>query len=209
MKQEQRRQQTFQLLLQTVEELIVEKGCDSIRMSDIMERSGLSKGAIFHYVKTKDELFALLLQAQLEEIDSRFVEEVNRRQEKEFEGPLREITKKLSMLENPQDVTNQVLMYLLGKREQPSVAEALHAFYEQSFRLSKQWIVTGQNHGVIPETIDADKTAELFMLISYGLRMRSAIPTGAGAPAFTAADFAMFLEHTLNPRTSDRKEHNK
>ncbi|TNJ53807.1 TetR/AcrR family transcriptional regulator [Paenibacillus hemerocallicola] len=206
MKQEQRRQQTFQLLLQTVEELIVEKGCESIKMSDIMERSGLSKGAIFHYVKTKDEIFALLLQEQLEEIDNRFVEEVNQQKKKEFEGPLREITKKLSLLENPQDVTNQVLMYLLGKKGQPSVAEALQAFYEQSFRLSKQWIVTGQNHGVIPESIDADKTAELFMLISYGLRMRSAIPAGAGTPSFTAADFAMFLANTLNPKTSDRKE---
>lgn len=209
MKQEQRRQQTSQLLLQTVAELILEKGCDSIKMSDIMERSGLSKGAIFHYVKTKDEIFAMLLQAQLEEIDNRFVEEVNQQKKKEFEGPLREITKKLSMLENPQDVTNQVLMYLLGKRGQPSVAEALQAFYEQSFRLSKQWIVTGQNHGVIPETIDADRTAELFNLISYGLRMRSAISAGPGANAFTASDFAMFLAQTLNPEPQNERSPNQ
>ncbi|TMV48069.1 TetR/AcrR family transcriptional regulator [Paenibacillus mesophilus] len=205
MKQEQRRQQTLQLLLETVKQLIAEKGCDTIKMSDIMDRSGLSKGAIFHYVKTKDELFALLLQERLEEIDSRFVGEVNRpNKNNEFEGPLREITNKLSMLEDRQDVTNQIVMYLLGKSGQPAVAEALQSFYEQSFRLSKQWIVTGQSHGVIPESIDADKTAELFMLISFGLRMRSAIPVGT--PAFSADDFAAFMADTLNPRSTERKE---
>lgn len=204
MKQQERRQQTLQLLLDTMKQLIVENGCDAIKMSDIMSRSGLSKGAIFHYVNSKDELFALILQERLEEIDDRFAGEVNR-SKKEFEGPLREITKKLAELENPNDVTNQALMYLLGKSGQPAVAEVLRHFYEQSFRLSKQWIVTGQTHGVIPESVDADKTAELFMLISFGLRMRSAIPAAPGAPAFTAADFAAFLADTLNPRTA-RKE---
>lgn len=206
MKQEQRRQQTLQLMLETVKQLIAEKGCDSIKMSDIMDRSGLSKGAIFHYVKTKDEIFALLLLERLEDIDNRFMEEVTRQNENnEFEGPLREITKKLSMLENRQDVTNQVLMYLLGKSGQPAVAEALQSFYEQSFRLSKQWIVTGQSHGVIPDSIDADKTAELFMLISFGLRMRSAIST-TGNSAYAADDFAVFMADTLNPRSTERKE---
>lgn len=208
MKQEQRRQQTVRLLLQAVKQLIVEKGCDSIKMSDITERSGLSKGAIFHYVKTKDEIFALLLQEQLEEIDGRFIEEVNRKKY-EFEGPLREITKKLSMLEDPRDMTNQVLVYLLGKNGQPAAAEALQSFYDQSVRLSRQWIVTGQDHGVIPASIDADKTAELFTVISYGLRMRSALSAGNKAPSFTADDFALFMAHMLNPGATERKESGK
>ena len=43
-----------------------------------------------------------------------------------------------------QDVTNKVLIYLLGKEDQPAVAEALKQYYERSVHLSKQWILTGQ-----------------------------------------------------------------
>ncbi|GAA3410455.1 TetR/AcrR family transcriptional regulator [Paenibacillus hodogayensis] len=200
MKQEERRQQTLQLLLSTVKELIHEKGCDEVKMSDIMERSGLSKGAIFHYVKTKDELFALILQERLDDIDARFNERVDQEEEREFQGPLKEITRKLSALDDSEETTNQIILYLLGKSSQPVVAAALRDFHESSFQLARQWIVTGQNHGVIPAAIDADRTAELFILVSHGLRMRTAIQ--AGTPSFTSDDFAAFLAHTLNPPAS-------
>src|SRR5690625_453682 len=78
MKQHERRQQTIQTLLQATKQLIEEKGCDLITLKDIMERSGLSKGAIFHYVKTKDEIYALVLLERLEEINQRFQKQVKK-----------------------------------------------------------------------------------------------------------------------------------
>ncbi|MCH1640997.1 hypothetical protein MJ257_12850 [Paenibacillus timonensis] len=44
-----------------------------------------------------------------------------------------------------------------------------------------RWIVTGQEHGVIPETVDAGKTAELFVLLSLGLRTRASLPVRPAA----------------------------
>lgn len=98
------------------------------------------------------------------------------RAEKEFEGPMQAIAGHLSALEDPEEVTNRVFMYLLGKSGDPGVDEVLRKFYEWTVALSREWIVSGQRHGVIPESVDPDKTAELFMLISCGMRMRSAIP---------------------------------
>ncbi|WP_175471903.1 helix-turn-helix domain-containing protein [Paenibacillus naphthalenovorans] len=43
-------QNTFQFILSTTEQLIKEKGCQQTTLQDIMERTGLSKGAIYHYV---------------------------------------------------------------------------------------------------------------------------------------------------------------
>jgi len=94
LKQEERTRQTIGRLLAAAKELIPEKGCASITMKDIMERSGLSKGAIFHHVKTKDEIFAWLLLERLEETDRRFAEETER-EEKTFEGPLARIDGKI------------------------------------------------------------------------------------------------------------------
>ncbi|RAK17356.1 TetR family transcriptional regulator [Anoxybacillus vitaminiphilus] len=196
MKRKQKREQTKRLLLDAVKDLIGEKGCTNTTLNDIMERSGLSKGAIFHYVNSKDELFSWVLKERLGEINQRFFNTASQR--KSFEEPMHEITARLSDLENPKDPGNQVLMYLLGKSDQPVVKKILQQYYEQAVHMSKLWIVAGQEAGVIPQFIDADKTAELFMLISFGLRMRSAIDSNSYF--FHNKDFAELMSSMLQPK---------
>ncbi|WP_274366280.1 TetR/AcrR family transcriptional regulator [Paenibacillus thermotolerans] len=196
MKQEERRQQTISLLLDTTKQLIQEKGCQSITMKDIMDKSGLSKGAIFHYVKSKDEIFVRVLQERLEDTNKHFMNEVEQGR-RSFDEPMLKISESIAAYENA-DVTNKVLMYLLGKEEEPIIADALKQYYERSVALSKQWIKTGQQHGAIPETIDAGKTAEMFVLLTFGLRIRSSIPNISAA--FTAQDFSSFIIDILKAR---------
>lgn len=192
-RQEERRLQTTRLLLDTTRELIREKGCHAMRIQDIMERSGLSKGAIFHYVKNKDELFIWLLKERLEETNRRFMEEVGLA--RNFAGPMDKIAESIRDLDRYQDVTNKAMIYLLGKADDPAVAEALRSYYEQSADLARAWIETGQRHGVIPATVNAGKTAELFILMTFGLRVRALIP---GAPATLAAEeVAAFMAEIL------------
>lgn len=195
MKQAERRQQTIQLILETTEQLIREKGCDSVTMKDIVDRSGLSKGAIFHYVKSKNEIFAWVLQEGLDDIDQRFTERENKGK-KEFQGSLNEITKRFRELQDPESVTNQILVYLLSKSGQKEIDEVLDRFYRQSVQLSRQWIETGQTHGVIPSVVDSNKMGELFVLISLGLRMRSFLTDEESS--FEIDDYITFLKETLN-----------
>jgi len=197
LKQEERRQQTTRLLLDTVKELIREKGCHAMTMKDIMDRSGLSKGAIFHYVKSKDEIFVWVLQERLEETNTQFMNEVELGR-RSFEEPMRKIAESILQYENPQDVTNKVLLYLLGKEDQPVIAEALQQYYERSMELSRQWIVTGQRYGVIPASVDPDKTADMFVLLTLGLRVRSSIPLTAAS--FKGHDFTSMISDMLQSR---------
>lgn len=194
LKQELRRQQTTSLLLNTVKELIREKGCEMVTMKDIMDRSGLSKGAIFHYVKSKDELFAWVLEERLQDIDERFRDQTTV-QEASFEEPFREIVSNLADLQDPSDINNQVLVYLLGKQGQPEVEQVLAKFYELSRSLSQSWIISGQEAGVIPTTVHADKMGELFVLITLGLRMRAFLP--GDTKTFQAEDFAELMRSIL------------
>lgn len=71
------------------------------------------------------------------------------------------------------------------------VAEALNSYYNRPAHLSKMWIETGQKHGVIPETVDAEKTGDMFTLMTFGLRIRSGIPQAQGA--FKAQDLSEFI----------------
>ncbi|WP_341278299.1 TetR/AcrR family transcriptional regulator [Paenibacillus sp. FSL H8-0537] len=148
-----------------------------------MEQSQLSKGAIFHYVNSRDEIFAWVLQDRLESINEHFNAEVAKTTGKSFEGPMHIISKNLSGLEDSDEVTNKVLLYLLGREDEPAIAEVLQHFYERSVFLSKQWIVAGQEHGVIEETVNPDITAELFVLLSLGLRVRASFPLSSASLA--------------------------
>lgn len=205
MKQEERREHTQGLLLEATEELILEKGCSTTTLNDIMKRSGLSKGAIFHYVSGKDELFVKVLEAKLEEKNENFMKAVNSQALKEFNGPMNAVTSGMSRLESRDDVTNLILMYLIGKSDQPEVAEIVAGFYRQAIITSKRWIVTGQESGVIPVSIDADRTAELFELVSFGLRMRGLI--GATNSVFGTKEYSDFILGILQPgRDEEGKE---
>ena len=196
MRRENKRASTKRLLLEATRELIREKGCSGTTLADIMERSGLSKGAIFHYVKSKNELFYWVLQERSEDIDARF-QAAAERPERSFEGPMQEILARLPELTNPQELSNQVLMYLLGKSDVPDVREALARHYEQALRQARRWIEAGQDAGVIPPSVNPAYTAELFMLISFGLRMRGA--AGGEPAAFGVDEFAKLMTASLQP----------
>ncbi|WP_415837145.1 TetR/AcrR family transcriptional regulator [Paenibacillus phoenicis] len=196
LKQEERRQRTLRRLIDATKELIQEKGCHSITMQDIMSRSGLSKGAIFHYINSKDDIFVLILQEGLEETNRRFMNEIEQGR-RNFDDPMQKIKDSIVEFENPQNVTNKVLVYLFGKEEDPAVAEALKQFYERTVFLSQLWIETGQQHGVIPETVEADKTAELFTLMTLGFRIRARIPNVQAL--VNAQDLTSLMTDILNP----------
>jgi len=159
-----------------------------------MEQSELSKGAIFHYVKSKDEIFAWVFQERLEETNRRFMEEVQA-SPANFDGPMHIIARNLAALEDSEDITNKVLMYLLGKEDEQAIAEVLHHYYERSVGFSKQWIVSGQQHGVIDASVDADKTAEMFVMLTLGLRVRTSLPNQQFA--CTAEDLSGFMGNIL------------
>lgn len=181
MKNSDRRKNTIRQLLDATKELLRDKSCHAITLKDIMEQSRLSKGAIFHYVKSKDEIFAWVLEERLEAVNEHFEEEVASSLDKTFDGPMLAISNSMAGLEDSHEVTNKVLLYMLGKENEPEIAKVLEHFHERSVSVSRQWIITGQKYGVIQETVNPDETAELFVLLSLGLRVRASLTTSPGS----------------------------
>ncbi|MDF2935058.1 MAG: transcriptional regulator BetI [Paenibacillaceae bacterium] len=56
---------TLKAVLETTEQLAAEIGCQNTTLQEIIKRSGMSKGAIYHYVQSKDELFGLILEEHM------------------------------------------------------------------------------------------------------------------------------------------------
>ncbi|NIK79158.1 AcrR family transcriptional regulator [Paenibacillus castaneae] len=166
---------SFQLILDTAEKLIQQKGCRQTTLQDIIEHSGLSKGAIYHYVSGKDELFGLILESKVELMNDQFVSVVSQAAARDATGPIRFATQSMSNQSEDQQVSNAIFIYLLGQIDNPKVAAVLQKLYRYAVKTATQWIETGQTAGAIPQTIDAAKMASMFMVFTYGLRVQNMI----------------------------------
>jgi AcrR family transcriptional regulator len=166
---------SFQLILDTAEELIRQQGCRQTTMQDIIEHSGLSKGAIYHYVSGKDELFGLILESKVELMNDQFVSVVSQSAAKDATDPTRFAVENMSNQTEDQKVFNSIFIYLLGQINNPKIAEILQKLYRFSVQTATKWIETGQKAGAIPETIDANKMASIFMVFNYGLRVENLV----------------------------------
>lgn len=172
---------TMQLVLTATQELIKEKGCQKTTLQDIITKTGLSKGAIYHYVKSKDELYAMVLQSSLEKINENFQKRVSDAKHGDLENPLEAIVKGLFQQFDPKlDVTNQIFIYLLSQKDKPEIASILQNLFQFSLKMSTRWIEEGQKGGAIPQELDAKKTAVFIMLNVYGLRVVKSIPGTEG-----------------------------
>jgi len=180
MKESSQLNASFQLILEVTTLLIEEKGCRLTTMQDIIDRSGLSKGAIYHYVSSKDELFGLILKFRMELLNAKFFEEVSKSDAREINPPLQVIVEGIFDHSEHQNVTNKIFIYLLGRMESQKVEEIVREIYVYTLDTSRKWIEVGQQKGVIPAAIDAEKMALIFITFMYGLRVQKTIIQGEG-----------------------------
>lgn len=61
-------------ILNAASTLFFEKGYEETTMQDIMERSGVSKGAIYHYFVSKQEIISFMIKDAQKHINTRFLE---------------------------------------------------------------------------------------------------------------------------------------
>ncbi|WP_274651086.1 TetR/AcrR family transcriptional regulator [Paenibacillus humicola] len=193
---------SLKMLLDIAEQMILEKGCRATTLQDIADRAGLTKGAIYHYVKSKDELFALILEAGMENANRLFFESAAQAPEGP-EGliePLNAVSGRLQSIGSGNSAVNLVFLYLLSQQDKPAVADILKRYHETSVQTSRKWIEFGQQHGAIPGSVDADKAARMFAIFKNGLQVQQNISDEAGK--IGEKDIFAFMMNALgSPRT--------
>jgi AcrR family transcriptional regulator len=168
---------SLKLLLDIAEEMILERGCRATTLQDIADKSGLTKGAIYHYVKSKDELFGLILEAGMEQTNRRFFEAVTQAAvgPEGLQGPLGALSERIRRLARADSAANLIFIYLLSQKDKPDVARILGRYYEAGIQTATRWIEVGQQHGAIPAHIDARQAARMFSLFKNGLQVQNLI----------------------------------
>jgi len=183
---------SFLLLLSTAEQLIEEKGCRSTTLQEIINRTGLSKGAIYHYVSSKDELFGLILQSKMELMNTKFYEAVQQvTSENRSSLPFQVIAEGLAENSQENSVFNAIFIYLISQKDNPTIAAILAKQQQFIYDTVLQWIRIGQQAQVIPASADAAKMASMYIVFSYGLRVQQQI--GPTSSTITTKDIFQML----------------
>lgn len=194
MKDEQSINPSLQKIMDIAENLILEKGCRAATLQEIAEKSGMTKGAIYHYVKGKDELFAMILESRLERSNQEFYESVAK-STTGIHGPVQLIAKNLHHLSQKNSVSNLIFIYLLSQIDKPKINKILNRLYETSLETSSKWIEVGKKDKVIPDNTNAEKTANFLSALKYGLQVQSIL--SSNTIELDSEDLYEFLLKTL------------
>lgn len=183
---------TLQRLLQATEELISEIGCEKTTMKEIMKRSGISKGGIYHYVESKNELYSFVLSVRLERIHQKFLQ-LSIQQSQSLPVGAEQLVYLLYQLEQTaDDLIRQIFIYLLSKTNHLPARQAIRHFYRQLIQSTTQWIEKEQKMGRCSLHLDVSKIADLFVLLSLGMHIRQSMPSETGI--FSSQDFTRFVQ---------------
>lgn len=161
-------------ILQAALECFAEKGYYASTVDDIVRFSERSKGSIYNYFKSKEDIFMGILQyEQKNELDN-------------LKAALRTIkspTEKLKYWINtdiPYNLSKKKLMrvhveFWLYSTDSPDVQHILTERFDNIFNMVKEIIQEGQQSGEFNQTIDPEKASAMFWSMHDGIWLHAVI----------------------------------
>lgn len=166
---EEHKQTVREKILQSAEVLFARKGYHGTSMDDIVRESGLSKGAIYWYFESKQDIFLALsdrrLTSRMDEIKSCFspADSAKKKLEKVAENTFGQRT------ENSREVFRINLEIWVEAPRIKSLQRRLENRYEKAHRLLAEIINEGVNNGEFSKDIDSDALASILLAVIDGL----------------------------------------
>lgn len=172
MKQEEKSLMSRNKILEAMGALFAEKGFDATTMQDIMARSGLSKGAIYHHFKSKEEIMQALGDKMF--FDNNPFDEIRKRTELNGLQKIRELLK-INQTDTKRNDFNIAAIPIL--KDPRILATAVEANRRVLTPLWLELLEEGKADGSI-KTEYAKELSELLPLINFWL-MPSIYPATA------------------------------
>jgi AcrR family transcriptional regulator len=163
-KKEKKREQIFEAAVGC----FVDSGYDETKLESIAQKAGISKGGLFHYFKSKKELFLALFAYKVNQYHEQIKTCVNPADTPEDQ--LRTLVQKaVDFLKINQDFYKFSLEFLsMGVRD-PEIRKVMSEFYKNSLATFYGIIEQGVHQGRFEKGLDIEKTARAFYLLVMGL----------------------------------------
>jgi AcrR family transcriptional regulator len=175
---EEYKEKKRQEILQSAHACFARKGFEASTVDEIVTHSGLSKGAIYNYFKSKDEIYLALMEGQTNESGTKFTKAIAER-----ETALDKLNYLFEayLLNDPNDEENkdQALVHFefrLYSTRKPELKKALTERYKSFFvTLLAGIIIEGKSTGEFKKEIDQDMYADIFWAMVNGVTLQATI----------------------------------
>ncbi|MEH7886435.1 TetR/AcrR family transcriptional regulator [Bacillus sp. JJ1609] len=167
-----------QEILQSAHACFAKKGFEASTVDDIVSHSGISKGAIYNYFKSKDEIYLALMEGQTNESGTKFTRGIAK-----CESALEKlnflIDAYLNNDPNAEENKDQALVHYefrLYSTRKPELKKALTDRYQDFFvTLLTDIIEEGQAAGEFKKGIEPKGYADIFWAMVNGVTLQATI----------------------------------
>ncbi len=182
-------------ILRAAERVFAQKGFSFTKISDIAAEAGLSHGLVYHYFRSKEALFAALMDEMMMQLESQFDEE--------GESPRQRLTRTLTasferMQNSPESMQLMTQAMLIG-----GLPDGLReAAFERATHLRERMQVlveACQERGEIVADIDPAQLTSVIVCLIRGMSIR---PPGDGEMPFPMPEVTTLIQ-LLRPRESE------
>ena len=164
---EERKKANYERILQAAGALFASKGYHGTSMNDIVEKSGLSKGAIYGHFESKEQLFLALQERQLA---------IDLDQIKLVFSPDDSATEKLkkvvdmilkSTCECPREVCGIIVEFYVAASRIKSLRPRLENYYSTAHGFITEIVNEGITKGEFRPEIDTETISSIFLASSF------------------------------------------
>ena len=151
-------------ILEKAAGVFARNGYSSTTMDDIAGELGVSKGAVYQYFTSKDELFRELCGAAAKVVEERLREN--------FEGPdLRKSAERYMNAEVDRFRARGILMFeaLAQAPRNPSISSMLENNYSTVLEVMKRFLAKLKEEGMLKKEADPETVAEQIIALRHGV----------------------------------------
>lgn len=151
------------LILKNAFECFAEKGFQAATIDDIVTRSGISKGAIYNYFNSKDEIYIELMNQQTEENMGRLKSNLSSlSSSKEKMDYLFETYSNLNYHPHFQNLTRVHIEFWIYSSRKEDLSELMISRYQMYKSIFKEIVEEGIQKGEFPSDANAEELALVF-----------------------------------------------
>lgn len=171
---EEAKEQRKEKILQAALQCFSTRGYYASTVDDIVKSCGLSKGAVYNYFQSKEEIFLSLLEERNESILNGLMERLD-----QISSPLEKL-KYWIRTDIPYNIDKKKFMHVhieswLYATDAPHVKKELKARFDTLFHITEEIIKEGQSIGEIKPHLDSNAAAAMFWSLHDGIWLHVSI----------------------------------
>jgi AcrR family transcriptional regulator len=164
---------TRELIIKTASALFLEKGYKGVSMTNLVKKSGLTKGAFYYYFESKELLFRAVIEGFLNVLRAQHVDNPDRTLYQFYHDAVDLIGKTMSPPGVDNGNTHSNFIALVGEASNlfPDIRNTMGDLLGQQKKLWLHFIKKAKASGEITTTMKDEHIAQLFISYSDGIGM--------------------------------------